>query len=191
MEEIARGAEAVIKRDRDRIIKERISKIYRHPELDSRIREGRTRIEASILQKIGRVCNVPGNILVDGTRIEMDFVNRLKLADVLSEEECERLGAEVAKLHDRGVAHGDLTTSNVLQGPVIIDFGMSRFTRRVEDFAMDIHLFKSCLLSRHPTVADSCFSSFWKGYALNAKQAKEIKKRIEEIEKRGRYNTRD
>ena len=189
MEEIARGAEAVIYRDREKIFKERISKVYRNPVLDQKIRESRTKIEANILGKVGRVCNVPGNIMIDGTKISMDFIDRPKLSEALSEEECQKLGEEIAKMHERGVAHGDLTTSNVLQGPVIIDFGMSKFTKRVEDFAMDVHLFKSCLLSRHPGVAEKCYGAFWRGYQKFQKSG-DVKERIDGIEKRGRYNAR-
>ncbi len=187
---LARGAEAVVRKEGDRIFKDRVEKKYRHPALDKRLREQRTQLEARLLKKAAGICQVPGNVKVDGTKIEMDFVDREPIAKDLSPEVCERLGAMVAKLHSNGISHGDLTTSNVLQGPVIIDFGLAKPTSRIEDFAMDIHLFKSCLSSRHPLVADACFAGFWKGYAQEFARADEVQQRIAAIEKRGRYQVR-
>ena len=191
MEILAQGAEAVIRKDGKRVIKDRIEKKYRHPELDERLRKRRTQLEARLLEKASGVCEVPGNVKVDKTKISMDFVDREIIAKNLKVETCAKLGEIVAKLHGIGVTHGDLTTSNVLEGPVLIDFGLAKNTSRVEDFAMDIHLFKSCLISRHPSIAEKCFDSFWKNYSKNFGRADEVVQRIDEIEKRGRYHIRD
>jgi TP53 regulating kinase-like protein len=191
MEIIAQGAEAVIKKDGKRVIKDRIEKSYRHPELDKRLRKRRTRLEAKIMEKASTFCDVPGNLKVNSTSIEMDFVDKNPIAKNLTVEVCAKLGKVVAKLHGIGITHGDLTTSNVLDGPVIIDFGLAKTTSRVEDFAMDVHLFKSCLISRHPVKADDCFNAFWENYAKNFQHSIEVLNRIDDIEKRGRYNTRN
>lgn len=189
MEVIARGAEAVIFREDGKVVKDRIEKRYRRPELDKKIREERTKTEGRLLQRALRVCAVPTGVKIEGTKLVMDYVDAPKLAEQLSADQCLELGKMVAKLHEDGITHGDLTTSNVLVGPVIIDFGLAKPTKRIEDFAIDIHLFKACLASRHPDQADECFKAFWKGYS-NFKDFKEVDKRIEEIKKRGRYVVR-
>ena len=120
----------------------------------------------------------------------MDFVDREPIGKNLTPGACESLGKIVARLHCNAIAHGDLTTSNVLEGPVIIDFGLSKSTSRIEDFAMDIHLFKSCLNSRHPAIADACFASFWRGYSQQFVRAADVLERVRGIEKRGRYQAR-
>jgi TP53 regulating kinase-like protein len=190
MEIIAQGAEAVIRKDGKMVVKDRIEKPYRHPELDLRLRKRRTRKEAKLLEKAARICQVPGNVKVGGTKIFMDFIDKKTIAKNLTTGVCEKLGEVIAKLHGIGVTHGDLTTSNVLEGPVIIDFGLAKNTHRVEDFAMDIHLFKSCLTSRHPSKAEECFDSFWRSYSKNFERSIEVIHRIENIEKRGRYHKR-
>ena len=51
---IAQGAEAVLIRKDDRLVKRRIKKGYRHPELDQKIRVRRTRREGKILNKASK-----------------------------------------------------------------------------------------------------------------------------------------
>ena len=48
---IAQGAEAIITKDKNTIIKNRIKKSYRIPVLDERIRKSRTKAEAKIIKK--------------------------------------------------------------------------------------------------------------------------------------------
>ena len=55
MIELAQGAEAVILRDKDSIVKERFSKRYRLPQLDESLRQFRTRREAKILQRLEKI----------------------------------------------------------------------------------------------------------------------------------------
>ena len=61
------------------------------------------------------------------------------------------LGKIVAKLHLNNIIHGDLTTSNFIITPenrlVVIDFGLSFYSERLEDKAADIGLFKEILNS--------------------------------------------
>ena len=45
---IGHGAEAVIYREKDSVVKDRISKSYRHPEIDFKLRKFRTRREAKV-----------------------------------------------------------------------------------------------------------------------------------------------
>ena len=51
-EEIGRGAEAIITKDGDTVIKDRIPKKYRLPQIDEKLRKSRTRREAKVLTKL-------------------------------------------------------------------------------------------------------------------------------------------
>ena len=53
------GAEAVIVKEKDFIIKDRIKKSYRLPEIDEKIRKQRTKSETKLLEKASKIINVP------------------------------------------------------------------------------------------------------------------------------------
>jgi len=70
---------------------------------------------------------------------------------------------------------------------VFIDFGLSFHSERIEDKAVDLHLLKEALESRHWRVWKECFAAAARAYEKKAKDGKLILKRLEEIETRGRY----
>lgn len=205
MKIMARGAEAVIystKEDgRDVIVKERVKKSYRLPEIDEELRKERTRKESRLLKESLRAgIGVPEVIGADieGAMIKMEAIGGRRLREAvesMDKEGCRRvfveLGKAVAKLHEKGIAHGDLTTSNViLKGgiPYLIDFGLGSFTSRVEDFAMDLALLSDVLRSSHPRL--EVWEAFVDGYSSFLKSA-QVLQRLGEIEKRGRYVSRE
>lgn len=60
----------------------------------------------------------------------------------------------MAALHDGGVVHGDLTTSNlILRSPdsalVLIDFGLAYTTTLAEDKAVDLYVLERAITSAH------------------------------------------
>ena len=73
---IARGAEATITKTGNTIIKERIEKLYRYPELDKKIRKLRTRSETKILEKAIKMIPTPKVINSDENKstIELEFI---------------------------------------------------------------------------------------------------------------------
>ena len=191
MKEIARGAEAVLYEDKGRIIKHRLRKTYRIKELDDELRKQRTRKEANLLRKIA----IPHPRLIetdDKERIVMEKINGVKLRDVLDEQPilAKKVGELVANMHNNNIIHGDLTTSNMLlvnkKEVVFIDFGLSFQSNKIEDKAVDIHLFRQALESKHHVVQGFAMAAFKQGYK-KARQHKEILKRLEQVEKRGRY----
>lgn len=194
MKEIARGAEAVLFEDKDRIIKHRLKKSYRIKELDDELRKQRTRKEARLLQKIP----VPHPELIesdDKEKIVMKRIKGKKLREVLDKKPllARRVGELVADLHNHNIIHGDLTTSNMIisdtgkkQELVFIDFGLSFHSHKIEDKAVDIHLFKQALNSKHHQVYDKALKAFLQGYK-KVNKYKEILKRLEKVEIRGRY----
>jgi Kae1-associated kinase Bud32 len=189
MKEIARGAEAVLYEDKDTIIKHRLKKEYRIKEIDEALRKFRTKREAKLLEKVP----IPAPKLIstdDKETIVMQKINGEKVRDLLDQkpELAKEIGEKLAKLHDADIIHGDLTTSNMILDKeiVFIDFGLSFHSRKVEDKAVDIHLFRQALESKHFTVKEKAYKAFLEGYK-KVEHYKEIMKRLEEVELRGRY----
>lgn len=195
---IATGAEAIISRVRNTIIKLRVKKGYRHPSIDEKIRKNRTRIEARLLSDARRAgVPAPKVIEIDEKegRLVMEFVDGTRMKELLNEgnaeELCRTIGMEVGLLHKAGIAHGDLTTSNMIlkDGKIyLIDFGLAKKTKSVEDFAVDLHLLERALTSAHCGIAERCFCAVLEEYAKSMPHS--VVERLKEIEKRGRYKAR-
>jgi len=195
---IAQGAEAKIFLSDKTITKDRISKSYRIPELDKRIRKSRTKAETKLLNKAAEIVNIPTPIIEDKDKfqIKMYYIDGEKLSDHLDKFEltkqkqiCKQIGQEVAKIHDAEIIHGDLTTSNmILKDDQIffIDFGLGYISHKFEDKAVDIYLFKQALEAKHFKNWETLFSEFVKGYN-KSKDSKVVFERLKAVEKRGRY----
>ena len=67
-----------------------------------------------------------------------------------------------------------------------IDFGLGFISRKYEDRAIDIHLFKQALEAKHFKNWEILFKEFEKSYK-KSKDSKIIFKRLNAVEKRGRY----
>ncbi len=193
MKLLSQGAEAKIYNTGHIIIKDRIRKSYRIPEIDGRLRSSRTKREAKILRELEKKGFRSPKLLKEGkTVLEIEFLKGRKVRDILSRKNfrgCAKdLGKKVAFLHNQGIIHGDLTTSNMIlkKEAYLIDFGLSFYSQRIEDKAVDIHLFRQALESKHHEIWEDCFTVFAKEYAKHAKQGKEIMERFREVEKRGR-----
>ncbi|MFH1770479.1 MAG: KEOPS complex kinase/ATPase Bud32 [archaeon] len=189
MKQIGAGAEAIIYLDKNKVIKKRLKKNYRIKEIDEALRKTRTRVESKILEKIP--VKAPKIVSTDRKEnIEMEFIEGQKIRDLLDKrpELAKEIGKKVAAMHNAGIIHGDLTTSNMILKEEIyfIDFGLSFFSEKLEDKAVDIHLFKQALESKHYRVAEKAFKEFLKGYS-KAKNYKNIMNRFKIVEERGRY----
>lgn len=199
MQKIAQGAEAVLFKDRGEIIKERLSKKYRHPQIDESLRKFRTRREAKILGKLEEL-NFPAPHLKDFSdkrmNIIMDFVPGEKLRDVLMHYDnfdilAKQVGKRVAKLHANNIIHGDLTTSNMIQhketGEInLIDFGLSFFSEKVEDKAVDLFLLDRALQSTHYQIYPEVFEKVIESYKEEYPGGGKVLERFEAVKKRGR-----
>lgn len=190
---ISQGAEATIYLDKN-IVKKRIKKSYRIREIDDRLRRSRTKREAKVLERL-QLLNFTSPRLIktdEKETIEMEYLKGKKLRDALDEKNYKKLmyelGKKIAILHNNEIIHGDLTTSNFILKDEIyfIDFGLSFFSNKVEDKAVDLHLLKQALESKHYQIFDKAFKEVMKGYK-KAKDYRLILKRFEEVEKRGRY----
>jgi len=147
--------------------------------------------------------------------IIMEFIEGKKLSENLDNSNLEqqkqimqKLAEEIAKLHNENMIHGDLTTSNMIlkentcnktnettktnennppqkNNIFLIDFGLSFHSKKIEDKAVDLHLLKQALESRHFQNWHVLFNSFLLAY--NPKDKTQILKQLEKVELRGRY----
>ena len=185
---LSQGAEAVLVLDKN-LVKDRIPKRYRHPRIDAELRSSRTNREAKILRKL-EALGFPAPRLVNQKQatIEMQFLLGKRVRDVLTAKNCRMFGTGMGRkiriLHDAEIIHGDLTTSNMLRHEkaiYFVDFGLSFFSPKVEDKAVDLHLLRQALESKHYRFWKPCFASVLKAYGDKAVIA-----RLEQVEKRGR-----
>ena len=195
MKFIAQGAESKLFLSKDRIIKDRFRKTYRIKEIDDRLRKSRTKREAKILDKLKKIgFPIPRLIKTNETdTLEIQYIKGKLLKNILDNDNCISLGKEiggkVAILHTNNIIHGDLTTSNMILNKEIyfIDFGLSFFSEKIEDKAVDLHLLKEALESKHSEIWEKSYKAALEGYTKKAVDGKDVLERIKLVEKRGRY----
>ena len=216
--QIGAEAEIILYERKNWIFKDRKPKSYRLNELDEKIRKLRTRSEIKLLEKASKIIPVPKPIFTDSHdqfRIILPLIEGSKLSESLDDfplkkqkEICQKIGENIAKLHDSDIIHGDLTTSNMiyvgdskmlkslsinnnsdkkgfginssLLGWVggnnrasasknsfvvfLIDFGLGFISRKIEDKAVDLHLLREALESKHFKCWKELFDSVISGY---------------------------
>src|SRR3989344_1757331 len=184
MKIIAKGAEAILYKQGNYLIKERIKKSYRIDDIDNKLRKYRTRSEARLLKKSK---NSPKVFNVDekGMKIKMEFIDGKLMKDILDNLKNERrnlilreIGGKIAKMHDSNIIHGDLTTSNMILKDKVyfIDFGLGFNSNRIED--------------KHYRHFEESFKEVLEGYKLS-NDWKEVLERLEKVEKRGKYKRKN
>jgi len=185
------------------IMKRRLPKKYRIPQLDSELRYQRTVHESQIIHKAKQAgVPTPSIFMIDPAEasIIMEFVDGKQVKQILndlpSEERqglCRHIGELIGLLHKNGIVHGDLTTSNMLLTPsgrvIFVDFGLSERLTEMEAKGVDMHLMKRAFQSTHYKYANESFDSVLEGYTrvIGENETKDLLKKIHEIEKRGRY----
>ncbi|MCE4624737.1 MAG: Kae1-associated kinase Bud32 [Desulfurococcales archaeon] len=203
---IARGAESELHLGAyggiKAVFKYRRPKPYMDPRLDAMLRRSRTVKEAKVLlHAFSEGVSVPRLLAVYPTLylLVMEYVEGPRMKEVLeghvdTSKACslaKSAAAILAKLHLIGIAHGDPTTSNFIVSPrglVLIDFGLAEYTSDIEDYAVDIHLFRRASLSTHAAISGILTDCFTRGYREQmGNEADPILRRAEEIELRGRY----
>jgi Kae1-associated kinase Bud32 len=207
MEIIYRGAESILYLDnfdsQQVLVKERIKKNYRLPQIDEKLRKTRTKKEIKLLTETRKFGILTPKILsvdeanykiimeyVDGVRIK-EFLNSADKSSI--EKVCLQIGKLIGKLHSNGVVHGDLTTSNMILKDnqiYFIDFGLGEFSRRIENQGVDMNLLYEALKSTHFKILKICWTNILKGYKQEYKDANKVLEKVDEIEKRARYMER-
>jgi len=203
MLKIAQGAEAILYKDNNKVIKERFSKKYRLAHLDESLRQFRTRREAKILGKLQEL-GFPAPHLVDFSdkrmSITMDFVAGEKLRDALDTDNylefAEEIGEKIAQLHVENIIHGDLTTSNMIVEEEtsklkFLDFGLSSFSNKIEDKAVDLYLLDRALESKHYKYYPKMFEQILEVYKKCNPESAKILERFSAVKRRGRNKNKD
>lgn len=199
---IAKGAESNIVKSsylgRDAVLKNRISKNYRIPEIDNKIRKARTKLEAKLLsdvKKAGVVTPILYDVDLHDKTILMEEIKGDLVKDIINEDLAYEIGENIAKFHNLNIIHGDITSSNMMVDDknqlVFIDFGLGRYSDLFEDKAVDLLVLKKSLQSIDYNTAIKIFDKVLEGYADEYKDdslnREQIIKKINEIESRGRY----
>ena len=104
-----------------------------------------------------------------------------------------QIGQALARLHDGGVIHGDLTTSNMLLREadgalVFIDFGLSHFSTVPEEKGVDLYVLERALASTHSDKPD-LFQGILEAYRGASAQYSATFNRFAEVRQRGRKRT--
>lgn len=209
------------------VIKHRFSKQYRHPLLDKKLTKERTKRERRIIDKIRSKSKVLAPYMPkvvwsdDSTLLMTEIIGCEPLYDFIARES-ERtpslaplIAQCVAELHNLGIIHGDLTTSNLLlvhkikseDNPekkvksdnfqdsfivVPIDFGLSTGSVHPEERAVDLYVLERALLSTH--FSDSTFfNAILENYMTHIDETKcehlgkeKILERFRDVRARGR-----
>ncbi|KQK10864.1 hypothetical protein BRADI_2g56690v3, partial [Brachypodium distachyon] len=187
------------------VTKERFSKKYRHPLLDSKLTLKRLNAEARCMTKARRL-GVPTPVLyaVDPLlhTLTFEYVDGLCVKDVLlgfgsngiNEERLNdiatQIGNAIGKLHDGGLVHGDLTTSNMMikngtNQLVLIDFGLSFTSTIPEDKAVDLYVLERALISMHSSCGD-VMEKILSAYRKASKQWCSTTNKLAQVRQRGR-----
>jgi Kae1-associated kinase Bud32 len=187
------------------LLKERESKSYRPKALDDRLRRERTRTEARLLvdaRKLGVRTPILYDIDLPKHRLVLEHLPGPTLKELLEDprlppetllESVRRVGQGLGTLHAGGIAHGDLTSSNVLfpdgpEGPpAFIDLSMGSRSPGLEELGIDLHLVEEDLNALHANSA-GLLRAFFDGYATgNPNGAKDVRTRAKAIRGRVRY----
>jgi TP53 regulating kinase and related kinases len=195
---IAKGAESNIYLSsffsRKTISKIRFPKSYRHQALDAQIRKQRT-IHESKMISLARYVGIrtPFVFMVDPVRAEivMEYIKGTNTRDKIDKQICLKIGEYTSVLHKNDIIHGDLTPSNFLLGDalVLLDFGLSYRSNRIEDKAVDIRLLDEIFKSLYPSNFKSFYESFLEGYRtwIDSEEVNTILKNLKQIDSRRRY----
>ena len=132
-------------------------------------------------------------------------------SDEVAVELMKKIGHAIGRMHEIGIVHGDLTTSNLmlrttkgerglengthrlltaidtaLDGDVVlIDFGLATQSVQDEDKAVDLYVLERAFGSTHPTV-EKLFKEVLTAYGLSYKGALVVLRRLEDVRLRGR-----
>ncbi|OCL01072.1 kinase-like protein [Cenococcum geophilum 1.58] len=218
---LAQGAEALLFRTTllspttPCALKVRPPKPYRHPTLDKRLTKARLLAEARVLVKCRREgVKVPAVLAADWEAgwVGLEWVEGGTVRAVLDGWDAggearrglydlmARVGRAVGRMHEIGVCHGDLTTSNLMLRPprgggaaltslagdiVLIDFGLATQSSHDEDRAVDLYVLERAFAATHPA-AKPLFREVLRVYADSYRGAKVVLKRLEDVRMRGR-----
>lgn len=201
--ELSRGAEALLTVENNNVVKERIKKSYRVPELDKRLRTERTRAEARLINEAARAGVLVPKILETNekeNKITMELIEGEQVKNAIpkmGKKELESLafniGTSIGKLHSAGLIHGDLTTSNMILHDkrfFLIDFGLGTQSAHPEDQGTDLAVLHEALCAAHLKQLDILWKGIIEAYKKEFSGSDKVLKALHSIEMRGRYMKR-
>jgi len=182
------------------VLKARKEKNYRNSQLDNRIRKQRTIRESKIISEVKSFgISTPLVYFVDtkNCTILMQYIRGTLIHDLPKSKLaliCKKIGQIVGTMHKNGIMHGDLTTTNFIlsHGRIfVIDFGLAIRTKKPEDHAVDLRLFKEILNSAHVSIMKNAWNNFLQGYktSVGISRFNKVTNLVSVIESRGRYAT--
>lgn len=206
---VSRGAEAALRKvdwwGFPALLKERDAKSYRPKALDERLRRERTRTEARLLvdaRRLGVRTPIIYDIDVARHRLVLEELPGPTLRELLEDpnlpsdvlsKAVRAFGLALGRLHAGRIAHGDLTSSNVLypEGPhgppAFLDLSMGSRSPGLEELGIDLHLVEEDLKALHSR-SEGLIRQFHQGYAEgNAAGEKDVRARAKAIRGRIRY----
>ena len=189
LEKVYLGGEADVRIYENVVEKIRKTKRYRHPKLDETLRKSRTKTEAKIIS-LARRQGVPTPIILDikENKIVMERIKGKPVKEIMKPEISREIGRLVAKMHEVGIIHGDITPMNMIlsDGKIyFVDFGLAFIDDRIEPKGVDLHVYFESLKASFDNWKE-LKKAFIEGYKEYEK-ADEVINRAEEIELRGRY----
>lgn len=179
--------------------------------------------EGAVLDKVKR--GQPGkNVQGGGAWILMEWIEggtvrsllqtrgkaEVNIGEAEVRELMRKVGYAVGRMHELGVVHGDLTTSNLmlrqlspeapsngssqndtkspsLQGEIVlIDFGLASQSVQDEDRAVDLYVLERAFGSTHPKEEPLFQEEVLKAYGESFKGARVVLRKLEEVRLRGR-----
>jgi Kae1-associated kinase Bud32 len=206
---VSRGAEASLRKvdwwGFPALLKQRDLKTYRPKALDDRIRRERTRNEARLLvdaRRLGVRTPLIYDIDLPRHRLTLEELPGPTLRQLLEDPlvppddlpvAVRAFGHALGVLHAGSIAHGDLTSSNVLfpegarGAPAFLDLSMGTRSPGLEELGIDLHLVEEDLKALSAR-SDALVRAFHEGYTDgNPVGAKDVRARAKVIRGRVRY----
>lgn len=191
------------------ILKLRHAKRYRIPEIEESLSKARMKQEIANMKKAKKLkLNVPEiyhadfenkAIYMEYLQYHMTLKNLLKSATEESQSIFQvnsllgKCGEFCGVLHNEGLIHGDLTSSNIMvhqenESVYFIDFGLSFVSGNIEDKAVDLYVFEKSLLCEDSSekMLGVLLESFFGGYSKVSNNFEQIFVRLQKVKARGR-----
>jgi Kae1-associated kinase Bud32 len=206
---VSRGAEASLRAvdwwGFPALVKERDAKTYRPKALDARIRRERTRNEVRLLvdaRRAGVRTPLVYDVDLERHRLILEELPGPTLKQLIEDTALppealvtavRAFGRALGHLHAGGIAHGDLTSSNVIfpdgpeGAPALIDLSMGTRNPGVEELGIDLHLVEEDLKALSAR-SEALVRAFHAGYDEgNPTGTKDVRARARQIRGRVRY----
>lgn len=195
--------------DKPVVLKYRLPKRYRIKELEETLSKTRIKQEVANLAKARRLGVLTPEVYhvdYENKVIYMEhlghfitlkrYISELVLNEANTEHFVNILrnsGRACALLHNGGVIHGDLTSSNIMLNPetaevYYIDFGLSFASQNTEDKAVDLYVFEKSLLceKNSQSLLGLLAEQFYLGYGEMSQGFEQVFNRLQKVKLRGR-----